>query len=222
MIRRVLITGGSRGIGKAITQCYLNAGHEVILPGRDELDLASETSVNEFIVANHEKEFDVLINNEAENRISQLKDLPTAAWQRMLMINLTSPFLLTKMVTPHMAHQGWGRIVNLSSCYSLVSRIGRAAYSSTKSGLNALTRTAALEYAENNVLVNAVCPGFVETDLTHQNNNPEQIQALCQQIPLKRLGKPEEIADMVFYLGSDQNSYITGQIIIIDGGFLAQ
>ena len=222
MMRRVLITGGSRGIGKAITQCYLNAGHEVILPGRDELDLASETSVNEFIVANQEKEFDVLINNAAENRISPIKDLPTAAWQRMLMINLTAPFLLTKMVTPHMVQQGWGRIVNLSSCYSLVSRIGRAAYSSTKSGLNALTRTAALEYAENNVLVNAVCPGFVETDLTHQNNNPEQIQALCQQIPLKRLGKPEEVADMVFYLGSDRNSYITGQIIIIDGGFLAQ
>ena len=222
MMRRVLITGGSRGIGKAITQCYLNAGHEVILPGRDELDLASETSVNEFIVANQEKEFDVLINNAAENRISPIKDLPTAAWQRMLMINLTAPFLLTKMVTPHMVQQGWGRIVNLSSCYSLVSRIGRAAYSSTKSGLNALTRTAALEYAENNVLVNAVCPGFVETDLTHQNNNPEQLQALCQQIPLKRLGKPEEVADMVFYLGSDRNSYITGQIIIIDGGFLAQ
>jgi 3-oxoacyl-[acyl-carrier protein] reductase len=222
MMRRVLITGGSRGIGMAITQCYLNAGHEVILPGRDELDLASETSVNEFIVANQEKEFDVLINNAAENRISPSNDLPTAAWQRMLMINLTAPFLLTKMVTPYMAQQGWGRIVNLSSCYSLVSRIGRAAYSSTKSGLNALTRTAALEYAENNVLVNAVCPGFVETDLTHQNNNPEQIQALCQQIPLKRLGKPEEIADMVFYLGSDRNSYITGQIIIIDGGFLAQ
>jgi 3-oxoacyl-[acyl-carrier protein] reductase len=222
MMRRVLITGGSRGIGKAITQCYLNAGHEVILPGRDELDLASETSVNEFIVANQEKEFDVLINNAAENRISPIKDLPTAAWQRMLMINLTAPFLLTKMVTPYMAQQFWGRIVNLSSCYSLVSRIGRAAYSSTKSGLNALTRTAALEYAENNILVNAVCPGFVETDLTHQNNNPEQIQALCQQIPLKRLGKPEEIADMVFYLGSDRNSYITGQIIIIDGGYLAQ
>lgn len=222
MMRRVLITGGSRGIGKAITHCYLNAGHEVILPGRDELDLASETSVNEFIVANQEKEFDVLINNAAENRISPIKDLPTAAWQRMLMINLTAPFLLTKMVTPYMAQQCWGRIVNLSSCYSLVSRIGRAAYSSTKSGLNALTRTAALEYAENNILVNAVCPGFVETDLTHQNNNPEQIQALCQQIPLKRLGKPEEIADMVFYLGSDRNSYITGQIIIIDGGFLAQ
>ena len=121
-----------------------------------------------------------------------------------------------------MVQQGWGRIVNLSSCYSLVSRIGRAAYSSTKSGLNALTRTAALEYAEYNILVNAVGPGFVETDLTHQNNTPEQIQAICQQIPVKRLGRPEEVAELVFYLGTDQNSYITGQLIIIDGGFLAQ
>jgi len=89
-------------------------------------------------------------------------------------------------------------------------------------GLNGLTRTAALEYAEAGVLVNAVCPGFVETDLTRQNNTPAQIEVLRQQVPLKRLGVPDDIASVVYYLGSEQNTFITGQTIVADGGFMAQ
>jgi 3-oxoacyl-[acyl-carrier protein] reductase len=220
--RRVLITGASRGIGQAIAQQYIQAGYEVVTPSRSELDLASDASILDYFSAQKNLQFDILINNAAENRIQTIQDLTLEAWQRMLMINLTAPFLLTKFVTSYMAAQGWGRIVSISSCYSLVSRIGRAAYSATKSGINAFTRTAALEFAGQGILVNAVGPGFVETDLTRQNNSPEQIEALRSQIPVGRLGNPEEVANLVFFLGSEQNSYITGQIVLIDGGFLAQ
>jgi 3-oxoacyl-[acyl-carrier protein] reductase len=138
------------------------------------------------------------------------------------MINLTAPLLLIKHFAPMMARKSWGRIVNISSIYGLISRPGRGAYSSSKAGLNGLTRTAALEYAEAGILVNAVCPGFVETDLTRQNTTQAQIEVLRQQVPLKRLGAPEDIASAVFYLGSDQNTFVTGQTVVADGGFMAQ
>jgi 3-oxoacyl-[acyl-carrier protein] reductase len=140
----------------------------------------------------------------------------------MQTINLTAPFLLTKFVLRQMIAQKWGRIVNISSAYSVISRIGRGGYGVTKAGISSLTRTAALEYAAYNILVNAVAPGFVETDLTRKNNSPEQIDILRQQIPLKRLATPQEIAEFVFRLGSEQNTYITGQTIFIDGGFMSQ
>jgi 3-oxoacyl-[acyl-carrier protein] reductase len=104
----------------------------------------------------------------------------------------------------------------------VISRIGRGGYSATKAGLSSLTRTAALEFAEYNILVNAVAPGFVETDLTRKNNSREKIEALRQQIPLQRLATPKEIAEFAYYLGSEHNTYITGQTIFVDGGFMSQ
>ncbi len=121
-----------------------------------------------------------------------------------------------------MKERRWGRIVNISSCYSLVSRVGRMAYTASKSGLNGLTQTAAIELAPFNVLVNAIGPGFVETDMTRQNNTPAQIAALVAQVPLGRMAQPEEIAAFVAFLVSDRNTYLTGQIIPIEGGFLCQ
>ena len=222
MQRRIFITGGSRGIGRAIGRRFQEAGYELIVPTRQELDLSSINSFQEYFARNSRLEVDVLVNNAAENRIKIIKDLSLEEWHHMLTINLTVPFLLIQQVTPYMAKNNWGRIVNISTCYSFVSRRGRVGYSASKSGLNALTRTAALEYVDSGILVNAVCPGFVETDLTRHNNTPEQIEALKNQIPLKRLASAEEVADLVFFLGSEQNTYITGQAIIIDGGFLAQ
>jgi 3-oxoacyl-[acyl-carrier protein] reductase len=165
---------------------------------------------------------DVLINNAAENRVRTIEELSAEDWQRIHTVNLTAPFLLLQHAAKHMAANGWGRVVNISSIYSLVSRVGRASYTSSKSGLNGLTFAAALEYGPAGILVNAVCPGFVDTDLTRQNNTPAQIEALRQQIPLRRLATPDEIASAVFFLASEQNTYITGQTIVIDGGLLAQ
>lgn len=222
MSKKVLITGASRGIGYTIAQLYQQHGYEVITPTKEELDLSSVESIEKYITNPQNCCLDILINNAAINKISKIETITVEDWQQVMTVNLTAPFLLTQHIIPYMISQQWGRIVNISSCYSLISRIGRAAYSTSKAGVNALTRTTALECATNHILVNSVCPGFVETDMTRQNNNQGQIAAICQQIPLERLAKPKEIADLVFFLGSEKNSYITGQDVIIDGGFLCQ
>jgi len=219
--RRVLVTGAARGIGKAIATLYAEMGHEVITPTRAELDLSSVPAVESYLAASP-PDIDVLINNAGENRAFPLDQLGTGDWERMLAINLTAPMLLMVHAARGMCGRGWGRVVNISSCFSLVSRAGRGSYAATKAGLNGLTRSAAIEYAPRNVLVNAVCPGFVETDLTRQNNSAEQIAALCRQVPLGRLAQPSEVARYVYFLGSDDNTYITGQTAVIDGGFLCQ
>jgi 3-oxoacyl-[acyl-carrier protein] reductase len=167
-------------------------------------------------------DIDVLINNAGDNKIGPLEGLRLEDWEHLLSINLTAPMLLLQAAARGMCARRWGRIVNISSCYSIVSRFGRAPYSASKAGINSLTRSAAIEYAPHTVLVNALCPGFVETDLTRQNNSPEQLAALCRQVPLGRLAAPAEIARYVYFLGSDDNTYITGQTAIIDGGFLCQ
>ena len=219
--RKALITGGNRGIGQAISELLKAEGHEVRTPTRAELDLASPASVQGYI-ASLDWQPDILINNAGLNKINSLETLSLDDWQAVLNTNLTAPFLLIQAVAGAMKERSWGRIVNLSSCYSLVSRAGRMAYTASKSGLNGLTRTAAIELAPYNVLVNAVGPGFVETDMTRQNNNPAQIEALLAQVPLGRLAQPTEIAAFVAFLVSDRNTYLTGQIIPVDGGFLCQ
>lgn len=220
--RTVLITGASRGIGKAIARKYQERGYKILAPSRQELELASAESVRSYAAVLKSTPVDVLINNAGENPIAEISSLDPAVWERSLAVNLTAPFLLIQQASVAMIQQGWGRIVNISSCFSLVTRRGRAAYGAAKSGLNALTRTAALEYARHNILVNALCPGFVETDMTRANNTPEQIEALRQSIPLGRLATAEEIAAFVFFLGSQENTYVTGQTLVIDGGFLCQ
>src|SRR5258706_4515918 len=159
MAKSVFITGGSRGIGLAIANRFRQAGFEIIAPSRREVDLASLDSIETYLSAKQPKA-DVLVNNAAENLIFTLDKLTLPDWQRMQTINVTAPFLLIKHFAPIMARKGWGRIVNISSIYSLVSRTGRGAYAASKAGLNGLTRTAALEYAETGILVHAVCPGL--------------------------------------------------------------
>lgn len=214
----ILVTGGSRGIGKAIARRYRDAGHDVLTPSRDELNLASIESISKYEETGNYK-VDILINNAGENIINSIADISLDNWWRTLTVNLTAPFLLFQKTSPYMVRKKWGRVVNISSIYSLISREGRAAYSASKAGLNGFTRTSALEYAKHGILVNSVCPGFVDTDLTRQNNSLEQIQELVNQVPLKKLALPEDIADFVYFLGSEQNRFITGQVIPIDGGF---
>ena len=218
--RTALVTGASRGIGQAIATRLAAAGMSVLTPSREELDLSSAESVRTFLA--NAPEVDVLVNNAGENKVSPIADLDLADWQRILDTNVTSAFLLIQHFAPKMTARGWGRIVNISSCYSFLSRAGRVAYSASKGALNQLTRTAALEYGAKNVLVNAVAPGFVETEMTRRNNNPEQIAALASQTALGRLAQPGEIAELVAFLASDANTYITGQLVVIDGGFSCQ
>jgi len=143
-------------------------------------------------------------------------------WSHTLDVNLTSAFLILRDFGSRMLKKRRGRIVVVSSVYSIRAREGRAPYSVSKAGLNALVRSAALEFAPAGVLVNGICPGFVLTDMTRQNNDDDDIKRLEGQIPLGRLADPVEVAELVEYLASFRNTYITGQLIAIDGGFLCR
>ena len=219
--RVVLVTGASRGIGNSIAAFYRSKGWIVLAPSRGELDLSSISSVQSYIATAIPK-IDVLINNAGENPIGTIDYLTLESLQRNFVVNLVSPILLAQAVAPHMRRSMWGRIVNIGSIFAHVSRAGRAPYTAAKSGLIGFTRTAAIEWGGENVLVNAICPGYVETDLTRQNNTQEQINILAKSLPLGRLGQPEEIARAVYFLGSEENTFITGQTLIADGGFTAQ
>ena len=220
-MRTALVTGASRGIGRAIAQRLELNGHTVLTPSREELDLSDIESIRAFVSQN-EALVDILVNNAAVNPVREIPNLTLDQWELTFRVNLTGPMLLMQHFMPGMAARSWGRVLNIISSYSFVSRPGRAAYASSKTGLLALTRTAALEFAERNVLVNAVSPGFVDTEMTRQNNSRSEIELIESWIPMRRLATPEEIAGAVSFLVSDQNTYITGQTLVVDGGFLCQ
>ena len=214
-----LVTGAARGIGRAIAEELGRRGLQVLTPTRAELDLAQSASIQNFIKAQAGAGIDILVNNAGINHIRPLTKLDSTAWQEMIQVNLTAPMELIQGMSVGMRSRKWGRIVNVSSVFSLVTRGGRAAYSATKSGLNGLTRTCAVELAPEGILVNAVCPGYVETEMTRRNNAPAELKAIAETIPLRRLAQPEEIARMVAFLCSEENTYCTGQLLAVDGGF---
>lgn len=218
-MKTVLVTGGSRGIGKAICERFLLAGYRVIAPTREEMDLADASSVKDYIAHNQDKVFDVIVNNAGINDIHNIEQITDEEIDRAMAINLTSPMRLLRGFVGEMKRQGYGRIVNIGSIWAVVSKAGRCVYSATKNGIHGVTNTLAIELAPSGILVNTVCPGFTLTELTYQNNSSEQIAAICTEIPLGRMAEPSEIAELVFFLGSEQNTYITGQKITIDGGF---
>ena len=216
------VTGGSRGIGKAVVDELEKIGMQVTAPPRDELDLSDLKSVEAFTLANIDLVPDLVVLNAGENSPKVISEITLDAWQKTIDINLTANFLLLRDFGSKMMKRGSGRIVVVSSCYSFRARVGRAAYSASKAGLNALVQSAALEFAANDILVNAVCPGFVLTDLTKKNNDENGIKLLEKQIPMGKLAHPTEVAKLVLFLGLESNTYITGQIVVIDGGFTCQ
>ena len=190
----VLITGGSRGIGRAIVERYQKAGCKILAPSRSELNLLSNDSVDNFISSNKDKKIDVIINNAGINDINLIEDITDDEIDRMLMTNLISPIRLIRGFVGQMKQRKFGRIVNIGSVWAVVSKSGRAIYSASKNWLHGITNTLALELAPYNILVNTICPGFVLTELTSKNNTPAQIEELAKNIPLGRLANPEEVA----------------------------
>jgi len=242
--KTVLITGATRGIGEQLAHDFKNLGANLILTGTmpDQIerlnedldkkekkqnityycaDFSNEGSLLNFTqeLRKYEK-IDVCINNAGINRINYICDVTFSDWEDVLNVNLRAPFVILHDVSQIMQRNGYGRIVNIASIYGVISKEKRAIYSSSKSGLVGLTKAAAIELAPNNILVNCVSPGFVLTDLTESILTEDEIKDLKARIPLGRMAVPEEISKVIVFLSSDLNTYITGQNIIVDGGYV--
>lgn len=234
-----LITGGTRGIGKSIGEIFLTAGARILVTGTKKeeiealnkteqtskvtylyLDFSVEESVSDFIYKTlPQYHVDILINNAGINKIDLNINTTDKDYDILNDVNLKGPYILTREVSKQMKTKGYGRIVSIASIWSVVSRSGRSLYSLTKYGIIGLTKTLSIELAENNILVNSVSPGFTKTELTESTNSIEELDILNSQIPMKRMAEPNEIANLVAFLSSNLNTYITGQNIVIDGGY---
>lgn len=219
---KALITGGSRGIGKAAAKIFADHGYEVLLPPRQELDLLDTASVDRFIERMPMESIDTIVNNAGINEIDLLENVSDFQLEQMLMTNLISPIRLLRGLIPQLRRSQAGRIVNIGSIWAVVSKEGRSIYSAAKNGMHGITNALAVELSDSGILVNTVCPGFTMTELTRKNNTPEQIAHLNRRIPLGRMAEPDEIAKLIYFLGSVENTYITGQKIVIDGGYTIQ
>ncbi|HWY80304.1 MAG TPA: SDR family NAD(P)-dependent oxidoreductase [Candidatus Sulfotelmatobacter sp.] len=218
MKKIVLLTGASRGIGKSILE-RLAKEYTVIAPTREELDLSDNKSIDSYIKKNNQLAIDIIINNAGINFPQWIEEMDDDNIEKTVQINLIAPIKIVRGFVGNMKKSKWGRIVTISSIFGIIARGKQVLYSSTKHGANGMTKALALELAKDNILVNAVCPGFTGTDMIVKKNSSEKIASLENDIPLGRLAKPEEIANCVAFLISDDASYITGSTIVIDGGY---
>lgn len=216
---KALVTGASRGIGKDIALLFEEKGYEVFKPTHEELDLCSEISLEQYIEKNKNVTFDVIVNNAGINDINYIDEITDEEIQNMMQINLVAPIKLLRGFVGNMKQQKYGRIVNIGSIWAVVSKGGRSIYSATKNGIHGISNTLAVELAPYNILVNTVCPGFTMTELTKKNNTIKEIEDISAEIPMGRMAEPREIAEIVYFLCSNQNTYLTGQKITVDGGF---
>jgi len=216
---RVLLTGSRGGIGRSIHKRLLADGHSVVAPSSSDLDLSESELILDWINTNTNSDFDAIVLSAGINTPQEFMVVENAEYLRTLEINLNSNRVLMKAVLSGMEKRKFGRIVAVSSSYSTISKPGRSSYSVSKAALEALIRSIAVENAQSNILANSIVPGFIETQLTHKNNTRTQIDKVLERIPMHRLGSPMEVANLASFLISEENTYITGQSIRIDGGF---
>lgn len=216
--KTVFLTGGSRGIGKKIKEIFQENGAVVIAPERAELDLSNVESIERYL-NNNRMNIDIFIHCAGINEIAGIEEIEVGTLNRVFQVNYMAPVMLINKFVAYMKKQEWGKIVFVSSLYALVSRERRIAYSSSKNALTGLMKTLALELAPQNIMVNAVAPGYVMTDMTRRNLSQAEIREIENRLPTGRFQKEEEIANMIAFLCSDLNGSITGQLIAVDGGF---
>lgn len=242
--RVALVTGGGRGIGKGIAKRFADAGADVVIGDVDrilaeqsakelgkkwgravavQVDVTQEKSIAAAVnmVLKKFGKIDILINNAGIMFRTRILDISLEEWRKTILVNLTGPFLFTQAVIPLMKKNGYGRIVNISSSAGRsVSTLGGAHYTASKAGVLGLTRAVAKEVAASGITVNAVCPGLIDTQMARETTTKKELEMFLDSFPIKRLGLPEEIGDLVLFLCSENASYITGASIDINGGDL--
>ena len=245
--RAAIVTGGSKGLGKAIARAMASAGANVAVVSRHlneaqkaadeisedtgqktlalEIDVSKQPQVEEMVtktVAEFRK-VDILVNNAGINIRGPAEELTLEIWKQILDINLIGPFLCSQAVFKYMHEQKCGRIINIASILGTVGLEGRTAYCSSKGGLIQFTKTLALEWAQYNITVNAICPGPFITEINRPLlNDKEAYQAFASKVPMGRWGEPEELGGVAIFLASDASSFVTGSAIYVDGGWTAQ
>lgn len=237
--RVAIVTGSGRGIGKAIALKLAETGATVVVNDIDEsaqgvaeeikamnrqsLAILADVSLSSDVArlvettkATYEK-IDILVNNAGITRDQLVVRMSDEDWDRVLTVNLKSTFLCTRAVLRHMIKQRWGRIISIASIVGIVGNPGQANYASAKAGIIGFTRTVAKEVASRGITVNAIAPGFIDTEMTQQLGEDRR-QELMRHIPLGYLGSPRDVAEAVAFLASEEARYITGQVLNVDGG----
>jgi NAD(P)-dependent dehydrogenase (short-subunit alcohol dehydrogenase family) len=239
--RVAIVTGAARGLGRAAAERLYERGASVAVNTRDRAradalcealgerafavpaDITAALAPGDIVARTLERfgRVDILVNNAALALSTRFGDLTAEEWRNALEVNMTAPFLLTKAVLPAMKSQHYGRIVNVSSSAGrTVSTLGGAHYTASKAGLLGLTRAAAKELGKFGITVNAVCPGMIDTELTHEHSTPELRERLAASYPVPRLGTALEVADLICFAASENSGYITGASLDINGGDL--
>ncbi len=238
--KKALVTGGSKGIGRAIVETFLKNGAEVYTLSRTPgdlagleavaaeagtkvhyhaVDVADETAITALIkeILKESGGLDAVVNNAGITRDGLIARMPADAWNEVLRVNLASAFYICKAVSMSMLSRRGGSIINMSSVVGLHGNAGQTNYAASKAGLIGLTKSLAQELAPRGVRVNAICPGFIGTEMTEQLTE-DQKKALFARIPMARMGSAEEIARVALFLASDLSTYVTGQALSVDGG----
>jgi 3-oxoacyl-[acyl-carrier protein] reductase len=242
--KTALITGGTRGIGAAIADTFAMAGANLIFTGTKQESVEQRVKVLENISSGEIQgwvadltdsmsleilceriselpSLHILINNAGTNRIVSIEGIKAKDIDYIISLNLRAPMLLSKEVSSLMEKQRWGRIINIASIWSVITKPGRAIYSASKFGLVGLTKASAADLGPYNILVNSISPGFTLTELTEASLSINEQELLSQEIPLRRFAEPQEVANVTLFLCSELNSYISGQNIVVDGGFVS-
>ncbi len=241
--KTVFVTGGSRGIGKEVALKFAEKGYNVVInyvsektnidklkeefeskgikslivradvTNKDEIEILVKKAIEEF------GSIDVLVNNAGITRDGLLMRMNEKDFDKVIEINLKGTYIVTKAVTKYMMKKRRGSIINLSSVVGVSGNAGQCNYSASKAGIIGFTKSIAKELASRNIRANAVAPGFIETDMTAVLSE-EVKENIYNQIPLKRMGTAKEVAELIYFLGSEKSSYITGQVINVDGGMV--